>query len=282
MKSCEENVARSSDYYIYTPSLIAKDMLLYPLQMGEFHYLPGYHLVRELVDNLLLIYIKKGNLHLTYGGQTQTAPVNSFLFIDCNLLHEYWTDDTCECIWCHFDGITARPFYEQIISRLGNVFVIPDAFRMVTKLDMMLDHFREGRIVKEPLFSKYLNDILTAFLLYSPTDASGRSYADIAEESVTFISENFAKDISIDELATRANISPFHYIRIFKKHTGFTPHEYLIHTRMTAAMYLLKNTRLSIKDICFQTGFSSESVFCSAFKKRLGMTPLGYRNTENV
>lgn len=282
MKSCEENIAHSSDYYIYSPSKIAKDMLLYPLQMGEFHYLPGYHLVRESVDNLLLIYIRKGNLHLTYQESTHNAPANSFLFIDCNALHEYWTDDNCECIWCHFDGIVARPLYEQITSRLGNAFVIPDAFRIVTKLELMLDCFRDGRIVKEPLFSKYLNDILTSFMLFSPADTVGKSYADIAEESISFINENFAEDISIDELATRAGVSPFHYIRIFKKHTGFTPHEYIINTRMTAAKYLLKNTHLSIKDICFQTGFSTESVFCSAFKKRLGITPLGYRNSENA
>ncbi len=46
---------------------------------------------------------------------------------------------------------------------------------------------------------------------------------------------------------------------------------------MASARYLLKYTELTVKEICFNTGFSSESVFCNAFKKQHGMTPQGYR-----
>ena len=278
MKTCEANIANNSEYYIYSPSMAAKEMFLYPLQCGRFTYMPGYHLVRESYHNLLLIYIEKGSLQLTYNGQTQTACENSFIFIDCDILHEYSAFEECTCLWCHFDGVTARDLHRAVTEKLGHVFIIPDAFRMVTKLQLIVDVFDKGHTVREPLLSKYLNDILTGFLLYSPQDGSGPRYTDIAEETITYISEHFAKDLSIDDLASRVGMSSFHFIRTFKKATGFTPHEYLINTRMAAAKYLLKNTRLSIKDICFQTGFSSESVFCSAFKKKQGLTPAGYRN----
>ena len=46
---------------------------------------------------------------------------------------------------------------------------------------------------------------------------------------------------------------------------------------MASARYLLQYTALSVKEICFSTGFSSESVFCNAFKKRHQMTPQQYR-----
>lgn len=54
MKSCEEFVAPESDYYIYTPSKLAKDMFLYPLQCGLFSYEPGYHLKRDSFDSFLM------------------------------------------------------------------------------------------------------------------------------------------------------------------------------------------------------------------------------------
>ena len=88
-------------------------------------------------------------------------------------------------------------------------------------------------------------------------------------------------DSEIDTyLAEQAGLSQYHFIRTFKKETGFTPHEYLVNTRLATARYLLKNTRLPVKDICFNTGFSCESVFCSAFKQHQGMTPAQYRALE--
>ena len=65
-------------------------------------------------------------------------------------------------------------------------------------------------------------------------------------------------------------------------HAAHSPHEYLINIRMTSARYLLRCTDLSVKDICFNTGFSGESVFCNAFKKHHGMTPKEYRTAAAI
>lgn len=278
MKSCEELVSAKSDYYIYTPSKTALEMFLYPLQCGLFFYLPGYLLSRESFDSFLLMYIKKGELLLQYDGRSQRAVAGHFLFLDCYHQHAYQTDTDTECLWCHFDGVLARAYYTNITSRLGHIFSVPDASSILTGLTAILDTFRTGSIVREPLLSKYLTDILTEFLLFSPKENPACSYAGMAERIVTYINEHFTEDIPIRRLAEQASLSPYHFIRTFKKETGFTPHEYLINTRMATARYLLKNSRLSVKDICFNTGFSCESVFCSAFKKRHGMTPAQYRD----
>ena len=66
MKSCEELVAPVSDYFIYSPSRMAQETFLYPLQCGLFSYLPGYSLTRESFDSFLLMYVQKGELDLTF------------------------------------------------------------------------------------------------------------------------------------------------------------------------------------------------------------------------
>lgn len=86
--------------------------------------------------------------------------------------------------------------------------------------------------------------------------------------------------MTVEELADVAGLSLYHFIRSFKQETGFTPHDYLIDTRLNTAKYLLKNTSLPIKDICFHCSFSSESVFCNAFKRELGLTPTKYRTQD--
>lgn len=282
MKSYEEFVAPESDYFIYTPSKTALDMFLYPMQCGLFSYLPGYSLSRESFDSFLLMYIQKGELDLTFDGVSQRVTAGHFVLLDCYRLHSYSTRKGWECLWCHFDGITARAYYNNITARLGNVFSMPDSYPVLNKLTAILKTFYSGSLVREPLLSKYLTDILTEFLLYTPLNVHTRSNATIAEEIITYINEHFREGITVEELAARAGLSQYHFIRTFKKETGFTPHEYLVNTRLATARYLLKNTRLSVKDICFSTGFSCESVFCSAFKRRQGMTPAQYRALEEA
>lgn len=280
MKSHEELVSPISDYFIYSPSKQALDMFLYPMQCGSFSYLPGYSLTRDSFDSFLLMYVQKGELSLTFEGNTRLVTAGSFILLDCYKLHSYSTTKGWECLWCHFDGITARAYYNSVVSRLGNVFSMPDTTPVLAKLTAILKIFSSGSPVREPLLSKYLTDILTEFLLYTPTSIHTRSYTNITEEIITYINEHFRENISLEDLASHAGLSQYHFIRIFKKETGFTPHEYIINTRIATAKYLLKNSRLSVKDICFTTGFSCESVFCSAFKRHQGMTPAQYRALE--
>lgn len=281
MKSPEKFVAPESDYFIYTPSKSALEMFFYPLQCGHFIYEAGYHLRRESYDSFLLMYIQKGRLLLEFEGQTIPITAGHFVLLDCYQLHAYSSDEGWECLWCHFDGVVARHWYAAIISRLGNVFSMPDAYPAINKLAAIYDVFASGNLVREPLISKYLTDILTSFLSYVPLKPNSYNYANMAEETITYINEHFREDITNEELANRVNLSQYHFIRTFKKETGFTPHEYIINLRIATAKYLLKNSHMSVKDICFDTGFSRESVFCSAFKRHQGMTPAQYRSMES-
>ncbi len=277
MKSYEKFISPESDYYIYSPSKSAQEMYFYPLECGHFFYEAGYSLRRESYDSFLLMYVQKGNPAVEIDGRTILVPPNSFVLLDCYHFHAYSSEEAWECLWCHFDAIVARHWYSSIVSRLGNVFTLPEPHLALSRLNDIYHAFSSKAVVKEALMSKYLTDILTSFLLSTPLEHRGHSHADIAEETTAYINEHFKENVTVEELASRASMSPFHFIRIFKKETGFTPHDYLINTRIANAKYLLKNSTLSVKDICYSTGFSCESVFCSAFKRCLGVTPAQYR-----
>jgi len=278
MLSKEPLVSDDSKYFVYSPSKNAMEMFLYPLQCGQFTYLPGYRLIREAFDSFLLMYIQKGNLTFETGGGTQTVSKGHFILLDCYNRHAYSTDTGWSCLWCHFDGITARHWYRSIYMHLGNAFSLSDAQPVISKMISIYDTFASGSLAREPLLSKYLNDILTAILLDAPADTRANSHINMSEMITAYISEHFAEKLTIKQLASLAGLSDYHFIRTFKKQTGFTPHEYIFNTRMNSARYLLKNSALSVKDICFSTGFSCESIFCTAFKRAEGMTPAQYRD----
>ncbi len=277
MKSQETHVRPDSDYYIYSPSQTAEATFFYPLCTGHFYYQSGYRQFRSSYDSFLMLYLMSGELTVEYDGKKTAAPAGSFLLLDCYQPHGYHTAVDCECVWCHFDGPMARAYYDLIVSRLGHIFSLRNSFQALDKLTKIYQVFSRSQPVREAALSGYLTDILTACLTDTPKNAPKVS---VISEVIFHIQEHFAESLSLDELAAKAAMSPYHFIRVFKKETGYTPHEYLIQYRISTAKYMLKNTELSIKDICFSTGFSSESSFCTAFKKETGFTPVSYRKSD--
>lgn len=277
MKSCEKFVAPSSDYYNYTPTVACRNAFFYPICTGHFIYEPGYHQHRNLYDSFLLMYIQSGKLIVNMEYHSQETDSGHFVLLDCYRPHGYRTDYGYECLWIHFDGPVARAWYEMIVSHLGNIFSIYDPYPVLNKMMKIYHTFSGGETIREALISKQITDILTSLILYTPLKTNSHSQANSMEEIISYINEHFMEEVTVDALAKLAMLSPYHFIRTFKKETGFTPHEYLINTRITAARYMLRTTRMSIKDICFQTGFSCESVFCTSFKKNTRLTPAEYR-----
>ena len=95
---------------------------------------------------------------------------------------------------------------------------------------------------------------------------------------IEFLRENYnTNDYSSEQVAKMANLSTYHFIRVFKQQTGKTPYEYLVDIKMEKAMEMLKNRNISITDICFSCGFTNHSHFTTTFKKRIGVTPTDYR-----
>ena len=95
-----------------------------------------------------------------------------------------------------------------------------------------------------------------------------------------FIRENLADGISLKEIADAAgDVSPYHFSRLFKQATGFSPYQFLIECRVLMAQQLLRAKRgLSLGEIAFRCGFADQSAFTRCFRQRTGLTPKQYRD----
>ena len=129
------------------------------------------------------------------------------------------------------------------------------------------------------MVSDRITQILNALLNSRSQAKTTFSHSEVIENSLIYISKHFSEHLTMETLAANSNMSLFHFTRIFSAETGYTPYQYLIATRINSAKYLLRTPDLPIKDIAFSSGFSSESSFCSTFKKWEHMTPSQFRSS---
>jgi AraC-like DNA-binding protein len=92
-----------------------------------------------------------------------------------------------------------------------------------------------------------------------------------------FIDRHYEQPIDLMQIAAEACISPYHFLRLFKKTYHCTPHRYLTRKRLGKAKLLLADQNLSIADICSMIGFESAGSFSLLFRKYNGLNPAAYR-----
>ncbi len=204
--------------------------------------------------------------------------------------HVYHVPDECTCF-----GFS-QEFYESTKERSRNVakkfFENHDVHSILVKSDAALD-FLHGKIL-HVLRNKHYSSLLMDSLVYEVLDLVLRKLADkdgvtdisaslkkyhlqTIERAKEYISENYIRDPSLNEIADNCYVSPFHFSRIFKTFTSCSPHQYLIDTRLKNAENLLKTSNLPITEICFSSGFESLEHFSTAFKKKYQLSPSKFR-----
>ena len=94
---------------------------------------------------------------------------------------------------------------------------------------------------------------------------------------IDYARSNIHQNIGLVELAKQTNTSPFHFLRLFKLTTGYSPHQYILHLKMERAKHLISYTQLSLTEIAYELSFTDQSHFSNAFRKIVGITPRQFR-----
>ncbi len=96
-------------------------------------------------------------------------------------------------------------------------------------------------------------------------------------KSIQIMTDNLGSEIELDDIARESGLSRPHFYKLFRKQTGVTPNLFLNTLRMEKAINYLTDSDLSVTDISFDLGFSSQSGFTRFFCSNVGMAPTDYR-----
>jgi AraC-like DNA-binding protein len=92
-----------------------------------------------------------------------------------------------------------------------------------------------------------------------------------------YIKKNLHQKLSIDAIAKMAYVSKSNFFKMFKEELGISPNEFILQERISLAKELLQSKE-SIKEVAFQTGFTDTNYFTRVFKQHEGTTPKSFQN----
>jgi AraC-like DNA-binding protein len=112
--------------------------------------------------------------------------------------------------------------------------------------------------------------------MYSCFDVHPQTYKNLAHAR-DFMRDAYQRPINLPEISAQANLSPYHFQRVYRRTFQETPHEFLTRLRIERAKTLLARGSHNVTEACFEVGFSSLGSFSTLFTHRVGMSPSEYR-----
>lgn len=198
--------------------------------------------------------------------------------------------DRSEVILLSVDSGLVDKIAEETLN-INSIQVIPQRQvrdPQIVNIALALKAELETECMAGNIYRDYLTNALVVYLLtkYSNCDRvlDKNATIDIDRAKIDkvkdYINDNLAENLKLSKIAEIANISPYHFARLFKQKTGYSPHQYIIKHRIEKAKKLLSKTNLSIVEIADRVGCSSQSNFTSLFRKQVGITPQKYRKSK--
>ncbi len=173
------------------------------------------------------------------------------------------------CRFCYKDGsFTANVGMDEMIelcARFVDEWKTPDG-RIPTREEavaLMKDHFPQLK-------------------RWAKKKATENEYHKAINRAVDYLNRHSSEPIDLETLAKTANISTFHFHRIFRSFMGENVGEYIRRLRLENAAQRLRTTSLNLKDIAENAGYQTEQAFSKAFKKHFSVSPAAYRRSSDI
>jgi AraC-like DNA-binding protein len=181
--------------------------------------------------------------------------------------------------WISFNGQQPTKFMEHgIFSPEKAVLDIGLKENIINLYQQILEHIESEKIGYKESIAALTYQIMAQILTVEKSKKfTGKETETIVYKAKIFMTDRIDKNIHFEELAYELGVGYSWFRRMFHHYTGLAPAQYFLQLKLNKAKDLLVSTSLSVKEIALMTGFESQFYFSKFFKKRMGMSPLQFR-----
>ena len=263
---------------------------------------PRYQMPYHWHKEWEIIHVISGEIHLTLDDAVYTAKAGEVFLVRDGMLHSGIPEQGCvyECFLLDLHRFFQfsepikkhlRPIYRKCITPQLQYSCDeqPELRHLIGNLsEVCREH--EADAPSDDAFELCVFGFISQFFAmilqqkrYSdqPRDSFQNTLKiDQIKNVLSHIEENFASNLSLENLAAIINMNPRYFCRFFQSIMHISPMAYVVTYRVEKAAELLQNTPLSVLQICMDCGFNDCSHFIKVFKKHKGCTPNQYRKTQ--
>ncbi len=247
-----------------------------------------------------LTLFTEGEMIYQVNNQSYHIKAGDGLFCNSNALHAGYMVENNNC---HYISITFHPrmvygydgssLYQNYVKpiiksqSLGS-YLFHENVKWENNILLLMKEIYELYFQKNPLYEfkiqKNLTEIWISFYdnyvlkeRVDLKDASTNRDVDRLRTILTYLEENYADKITLEDIADKIGLCKAECCRFFKRMMNKSLFDYILYYRIERSLPLLTQKNLSITEIAEQTGFSSSSYYARVFKEQLGYSPTEYR-----
>lgn len=259
---------------------------LMPTDIGWYPNARYHYREREQgAEQYILIFCRSGSGWYEINGTRHSVNMNDALIIPRDTPHIYGASDSApwSIQWVHFIGSEAKFLTYYLPLDQYTIPLDAACVQQVTKLfeecyEAMIGGFVLHRLLYcAQIVHHLLGSIVFNNGAFSPTQRTSQFRS--LQPTITFLHENFDKNLTLGEMAAHAGLSASHFSALFKQQTGYSPTHYFLHLKMQHAGALLSLTKKPIHQISSEVGYDDPYYFSRIFKKIMGVSPRQYRET---
>jgi len=258
------------------------------------HYTPDFTFGPHSHENIEMNYVHTGKCYLKIDGKVIPFKKGDCMILYPNIHHFFFTTkERAVLVQLEFKlGIFPQMapvleleknllFLYQLLTNSQQVIKISnndEINRVIQKAVKELNEKKRNyRIITRLYFAELF--ILISRELDKKLKFTGLKINPKAEALLQHIQNNYYQNIDLEQFALKMGVSSRHLRKLFKLNFGISPVSYLLEFRINKALELLNDPKLNVKEVAFETGFTTPQYFSKKFREITGMSPRKYKKS---
>lgn len=257
--------------YAYAPLSIGMDNVI-SAYAGSIVYPPGGRYGPRVQQDLQLVMLYTGEMTVMIDGRTiPVAPGHVVLLKPGH--EESFTFSKTEDTWHRWIAIRVHELSAQAKEAL---YALPEVLPLTEEMNhltgLMVNMIRQLTAEDDTVIRSLAHAALHLYPNESLRLNRQQEKHPAVYTAIEWLRIHYAKELSLTDLAAQAGVSPEHLLRLFKKHEGSTPIDYLWKYRIDRAVDLLVHTGLNVTEVSERCGFKTTHHFARMIKQLTGRT----------
>lgn len=232
--------------------------------------------IRKLSQFELELPLENGGISYI---DSDNARITTNLFICAKPGQTRQTQFPFKCCYVHISVFDEK--LNKVLSAIPTFIEIKDRAVYKDLFDEIQNYSVPTNTANEIMQRSLILKLIYALYQENESNLNAKKYGFSINKAIDYIDKNLCSDLKLENIAKQVAMSPIYFHNCFKTVMGKTLREYVEEQRIMESINLMLSTNMTLTEIAYSCGFSSQSYFSYVFKRKMNTTPRKYIKSLN-